>query len=146
MTKAFFFQMFFFVALAYSRSKRFEKFMCPICTELIGQAMESVGSVKNSSSIKKFCKKLGQGESCVNTIHRLIDTLPREIEPYDFCVALKSCRPKAEPLSLKPRPVPTAVLHESLDNCQYCVALFDYLTGEGIQDTTIPVFRELINF
>ena len=143
--KSIFFSMFFLFALASARSDSYKKFLCPICTELIGQAMDSVGSFKNSSSIPKFCKKLNQGQSCVRTIQRLMETLPREIEPYDFCVALKSCRPKAEALSLKPRPVPTATLHESLDNCQYCVVLFDYLTGEGIQDTTIPVFRELIN-
>ena len=120
---------------------------------------ENTSFSKNISS--QFNKICGNDKHCQTIFHKVELSLlgqTKASNPEEFCSILGKCRPKMSALSLpdenqfskrKPRPQYHAQLHSAdgndpEGNCNYCKTIFDYLTGEALQDITVPVFMKLV--
>ena len=125
--------MFFFIASCLSVPS---KESCSLCKKAIRKGADN----STSNLISRLCR---YDSRCESTYYAAMQRQARN--PTYYCGQLGYCRNTAEALSIKPKRTRiVSELHESTDNCQYCCNLFDYLTGEGLQEQTIPVFRELI--
>ena len=138
---------------AYSMNDSDEE--CQKCMEIAEPL--SVYSAKIDGNIFKnqiipVCKN---NDKCSDIFFNLSNSIGRIMFRSRFlCEKFKKCRPTIEPLSIEEPNYPKntnfrAQLHSDDDNdpdgnCAYCKSIFDFLTGEALQDTTVPVFMKLV--
>lgn len=114
------------------------------CEECKRKARGMISNYKFNSqtSFDKICKENKKCQELTLKLHRSLDQF---ITPKDYCQALELCRPKAQPLSIKPRATSNSItLHEIGDNCDFCLSYFEWLFGDGENDVTVPIFKEFL--
>ena len=143
--------MFLLSILSFNRLTHHKYSECETCKKEFYQLQHSKIDYQNyfthltkttNNEQRKIIEKLGK-----KLFNQTLETKPESI-----CEIMGKCRPKLQPLSVPDQQLSLsykASLHEHGDddpdgNCQYCKNIFDFLTGEALQDTTVPIFSKLI--
>lgn len=142
--------MFFSLCISLTASAKSQK-LCNECRAGVSELIRATKSSNISAFFEsKFCKNNVRCSLMFKLIGETIVNITDESASEQICGKIfKKCRPKMEPLALVEKEVikhtQKAAFHEETEsNCDYCKGLFDYLTGEALQDTTVPVFMKLV--
>ena len=154
------FLLFFLSFMKEISSFNSKKEECEVCKKNFQELFQNPkeNSINYISDFQKIC---GNNKKCQKVFRIVQNSLldkTFKANPNQFCSIIGKCRPKMESLSIEQRPNHEsttqgqkyrAQLHSDDNNdpdgnCAYCKSIFDYLTGEALQDTTVPVFMKLV--
>lgn len=118
---------------------------CEKCKNRVGKLFNMTQKIPDiTEDAKKYCKGNKKCEKIVKKFGEKVYEGMKDLMPEQTCADVSDCPEVPEPLSKPARKAPRAALHEFENDCDYCKALFDYMTEEGLQTVTVEVLDKLV--